>query len=149
MKPTTTWILIADGARARIVVNKGPGKGVVQLEGADFRTEHPPSGDMMTDRPGRSFASVGDTRHAMEQASDPHRAAKQAFAEEVADYLHRQVMKKRFDRLIVLAPPQALGDLRAALSEPVRALVTAELAKDLTPVPNEDLPKHLGDVLAV
>src|SRR5262249_34094570 len=28
MKPTRTWILIADGARARILRNDGPGKGV-------------------------------------------------------------------------------------------------------------------------
>lgn len=85
----------------------------------------------------------------MEPTSDAHRLAKQAFAKEVAGFLERQAQKKKFDRLIILAPPQALGDLRVALSDPVRALVTAELAKDLTPLPNEDLAKHLSDVLAV
>jgi len=149
MKPVKTWILVADGARARIVVNEGPGKGVKQLEGADFRAEHPSSGDVMADRPGRSFESSGSGRHAMEPTSDAHRLAKQAFVKEIAGFLQRQAQKKSFDRLIILAPPQALGDLRAALSDAVRTLVTAELAKDLTPVPNEDLAKHLSDVLAV
>ena len=31
MKPTRTWILIADGARARILENLGPGKGVHEV----------------------------------------------------------------------------------------------------------------------
>lgn len=149
MKPVKTWILVADGARARIVVNEGPGKGVTQLDGADFRAEHPPSGEIMADRPGRSFESSGSGRHAMQPTSDPHRMAKQAFVKEIAGFLQHQAQKKNFDRLIILAPPQALGDLRSALPDAVRALVTAEQPKDLTPVPNEDLAKHLTDLLAV
>ena len=41
MKPTTTWILIADGARARLFANHGPGKGVEAVEGADVRCRPP------------------------------------------------------------------------------------------------------------
>ena len=149
MKPITTWILIADGARARIVVNNGPGKGVRQLEGADFRTDHPPSGEMLTDRPGRTFDSAGSGRHAMEAHGDPHRAAKQSFAAMLAEFLDDQLHDKRFDRLVVVAPAQPLGDLRAAFSEQVRTLTTAELVKDLTHVTTGDLPEHLSEVLAV
>lgn len=149
MKPKTTWILIADGARARIVVNEGPGKGVRQVEGADFRTDHPPSGEMTTDRPGRSFDSAGSGRHAMEPPSDPHRTAKQDFVTRLAGYLDDQLSEAKFARLIVVAPPQTLGDLRGALSRQVHSLISAELAKDLTHIPTKDLPVHLEEVLAV
>jgi protein required for attachment to host cells len=42
-----------------------------------------------------------------------------------------------------------LGDLRSALSDHVRAAVYAELDKDLTKTPLNELPKHLGAVMAV
>ena len=149
MKPKITWILIADGARARIVANDGPNKGVRQVEGADFRTDHSASGELTSDRPGRTFDSAGSARHAMEPGSDPHRQAKRAFADTVASFLHDQAMDKSFDRLIVVAPAKSLGDLRAAMTDPVRALIYAEKTKDLTQIPNDELAKHLSDVLAV
>ena len=42
MKPTTTWILIADGAHARLFANHGPGKGIEALEAinGDHRPDH-------------------------------------------------------------------------------------------------------------
>ncbi|MGI9414753.1 MAG: host attachment protein [Hyphomicrobiales bacterium] len=149
MKPVKTWILVADGARARVVLNAGPGKGVEEIEGLDFRSEHPQSGDIMADREGRAFDSQGSGRHAMERPSDPHRNAKKAFAERLAAMLDKHAARDRFNRLVIVAPPQALGDLRAALSRGVRDRVSAELAKDLTHLRNEDLPLHLAEVLAI
>ena len=149
MKPVRTWIVIADGARARVLVNKGVGKGVAPVEGAVFEVEHPPSGELTTDRPGRSFDSVGGGRHAMEPSSDPRRRAKKAFLRELAAFLHKQAEAKAYDRLVILAPPQALGDLRGEISDQVQALVIAEEARDLAPVPNDEIPKHLEGVLAI
>ena len=48
---------------------------------------------------------------------------------------------------MIVAAPSALGDLRAALSDQVRAKVTGELAKDLTKTPDGDVAEHLRDVL--
>ena len=49
----------------------------------------------------------------------------------------------------LVAPPKMLGDLRAELTEAVRAVLYAELDKDLTKTPVKELPGHLGAVLAV
>lgn len=54
-----------------------------------------------------------------------------------------------YDRLVLVAPSSALGDLREALSDSVRSLVRAELDKDLTKTPIAELPEHLDAVLAV
>jgi hypothetical protein len=35
MKPTRTWVLIADGARARILENDGPNHGLTAIEGSN------------------------------------------------------------------------------------------------------------------
>jgi protein required for attachment to host cells len=149
MKPTITWILIADGARARIFVNNGPGKGVAALEGAEFSADHRPDREIMSDKPGRTFESAGTMRHAIEPRQDPHRELKRSFAERLAGMLDQKLATKEFDRVVLVAPPVTLGDLRSALSAPVRAAVYAELDKDLTKTPAAELPKHLGEVMAV
>jgi protein required for attachment to host cells len=149
MKPTTTWILIADGARARIFANLGPGKGIEAVDGGTFEGDHRPDREIMSDKPGRSFESVGDTRHAYESHHDPHRELKRTFSHELAALLDEKLAAKAYDRVVLVAPPATLGDLRSALSEPVRAVVYAELDKDLTKTPAAELPKHLGAVLAV
>lgn len=58
MKRTRTWILVADGGSARFVrqIRADPLTGV-RLEDLQFSHEHKRLGQIMSDRPGRSFAS--------------------------------------------------------------------------------------------
>lgn len=149
MKPTTTWILIADGARARIFANLGPGKGIAPVEGGVLKSDHAPSRELASDRPGRTFESADVTRHAIDPAQDPHRELKRAFAVRLATFIEEHLAENAFDRLVLVAPPVTLGDLRAALSNPVKQRVSAELDNDLTNTPVEELPKHLATVMAV
>ena len=147
MKATRTWILIADGARARILQNDGPGKGLHALAGGVFRGEHASTHAIMSDRTGRTFSSTGPARSAIEAHSDPHRELKRSFAHRLAEALADGWRKRAYDRLIIVAAPSALGDLRATLSPEVRAKVTAEVAKDLTKTPDTAVAEHLKDVL--
>lgn len=147
MKPTTTWIVIADGARARVMQNDGPGKGVVAVQDMVFEGDHSASFDIMADRPGRAFDSVGHARHAMDPSSDPHDQLKAQFVKQIASALERRV--DAYNRLILVAPPQALGLLRKSLSALVARKVTGELGKDLTHLPNAELSPHLGNLLAL
>ena len=148
MKPTTTWILIADGARGRLFANRGPGKGLEPRDeslDADHRSTH----EIVDDRLGRTFESAGTARHAISAHHDPHRELKRHFAVKLAQMLDRRRMEHAYDRLVLVAPPAVLGDLREALPDPVRSLVRAELDKDLTKTPVAELPGHLSAVLAV
>jgi protein required for attachment to host cells len=148
MKPTRTWVLIADGARARILQSDGPGKGLHAVEGCVFHGDHAATHEIMSDREGRSHSSVGPGRSAIEAHSDPHRELKKRFAQQLADVLSSRLREKAYDRLVIVAAPSALGDLRTALPEQVRARVTAEVAKDLTKTPDPEVAGHLKDVLA-
>jgi protein required for attachment to host cells len=149
MKPTTTWILIADGARARIFANLGPGKGIAPVEGGVLKGDHAPSRDLASDRPGRTFESADVMRHAIDPAQDPHRELKRAFAGRIASLIEERLAENAFDRLVLVAPPVTLGDLRSALSKSVKERVSAELDNDLTNTPIEELPKHLAAILTV
>lgn len=149
MKPTITWILIADGARARVLTNNGPGKGVQEVAGMVFTQTPLKSGDIMADRPGRSHASVGKGRSAMQPATDPVDKREADFVNNLANVLDAKLREKSFDRLIIAAAPQALGTLRNAISPQLSEKVAHEVAKDLTHIPNTEIGKHFEDVLAV
>jgi protein required for attachment to host cells len=147
--PNTTWVLIADGARARLLAQAKPFAPLEPaLEQEEFTGSMAQSKEIGSDRPGRSFDSSGlGGRHAMVPPTDPQRYAKFAFARELAERLEEAVHEGRFARLILVAAPRTLGDLRELLPGAVKAKVVAEIDKDLTHVPLRDLPKHLASVL--
>lgn len=150
MKKTVTYILVADGARARLYANLGVGKGLQPVSGATHRADlHHHDRDIFTDKPGRIFNGVGSGRSAVEPQTEWHRFEKHKFAREMAKVLDAAAATKSFDRLILVAPPATLGDLRMELSDSTRKMVTAELPKDLTRHAEQELPQHLDRVLAI
>jgi protein required for attachment to host cells len=149
MKPTRTWILIANGAQAHILLNDGPGHGVKALNEFKFHSANLSNQEINADRPGRSFDSTGEARHAMEPATDPRRHEAREFAAMLVDVLSKQHENKAYDKLILVASPAALGDLRNKLPQTLKAIITGEIAKDLTHVPVHEIAPYLTDVLAV
>ena len=147
MKAAKTWVVIADGARARLVSAEGHGKALHVVEQCEFSADHRPNRELQDDKPSRVYESHGETRHGVEPKTDPHRELKRDFAHLVADELDDSLSLKKFDRLVVVAPPVTLGDLRNALSERVKASVIAEVAIDLTKVPNSEVPRHIEDLI--
>lgn len=138
----TTWVLVADGGRARVLQARGPDRGldlILEREASLHRTA-----ELGTDRPGRSYESATSARHA-HVTTDFHRAEERDFLRGMAATLEAERRGKRFDRLVVVAPPVALGELRKLLSGPVRSMLVGEIDKDLTKVALVDLPGHLRD----
>lgn len=146
MKAKRTYILIADGARARLLLSEGLAKPLQQVPDADFRQELPPDRELHSDKAYRVQESATAARHAIERP-DLHRREKQRFAQWLAEMLEAKRAAKDFDRLAIIAPPDTLADLRAALSEELRQLVIGEIAKDLTKVPNHEVRAHLENEL--
>jgi protein required for attachment to host cells len=138
------WVLVADGSRARILrKDEGNRKQLRTIEGMTFSHELPKTSEVVRDRLPRTFESVGDTRHGVATEVDPHREEKRKFAGELADALDAELVKKSFDRLVIVAPAQMLGDLRSALTPAVRARTATEVVLDLTKVPDAEIASHL------
>jgi protein required for attachment to host cells len=149
MRKTNTWILIADGARARFLENEGPGKGLAPAPLPPQEAKLDRDRDVYSDRPGRVQESVGGAHHAVARRVDWHRFEKEQFAGRLAKLLDEASGAHRFDKLVLVAPPRTLGDLRAALAPATRAKVSGELDRDLTQIPDHDLPSHLAGVVAL
>jgi protein required for attachment to host cells len=150
MKPTVTWIVIADGNRAKVFAHDGPGKGLRALKEMQFEQEPLKAQEIMADKPGRSFSSGGPgARSSMEYSSDPVAVRERRFVETLAEQLNARHQEGKFDRLVIAAAPAALGDIRPALSDGVRGTVIAEMPKDLTNVPTPKLAEHFDGLIAV
>jgi len=99
--------------------------------------------DLMSDRPGRSYESVGGARHAIEREDDPRHREAVRFARRIARRLDEARRKNEFEQLIVVAGPPFLGMMRQEMSRPTRERVVHEIRKDLVHSPMEALRKHL------
>lgn len=141
-----TWILVADAAQARMYTAEAPGAALRAIPGLEFHnpTVHGHSRDLGTDRPGRTHESVGGAHHGLEPRVDPHREAKRDFAKQTAHFLEQAARESRYDRLVVVAPPAMLGDLRDAMGRQTQQRLTGELAKDLTKETLGAIAQHLA-----
>ena len=143
MKPKVTWILIADGAQAK-VFEHAQGKRLRPIEDLQFEQAHLQAREIMADKPGRGNSPAGGS---MEYSSDPVAVRERRFVENVAEQLEKKHQEHAFERLIVAASPTALGNLRPAFSKALRETIVAELPKDLTNTPQAQLDAHFEEVL--
>jgi protein required for attachment to host cells len=115
--------------------------------------EHPSgrlkSGEIDSDRAGRSFDRAGYARHGLAQEETASERDEHMFALHLADVLDKNRMAGVFDMLVIIAGPKLLGKLRSALTEPTRKLVKAELDKDLIDPTEADLRSHLQGLARV
>ena len=148
MKSIRTYILIADGARAHLLLAEGRGKALTEVPGSDIRIDLKPDHELSAERPGRVHESANVSRHAIER-DDLHRREKERFAQSLAEGLDKRLANREYDRLVIAAAPETLGVIRSALSDKVRAVIMAEVAKDLTKVPNPQIRPHLGEDLPI
>ena len=109
MKLERTWIVIADGAHARVWQYSAGRPRLEAIRGMAFEIDLPRTHDIVGDRPGRSFESQGRTRHAKAGRSDPHRELKRRFARTLADALDAKLVDKQYEHLVLVAPPVTLG----------------------------------------
>lgn len=142
-----TWILVADGSRARVF--KLQGRALEPALPEDFAGPNVPSRDIVSDRPGRAFDSHGAHRHAMEPREDPKQGEERRFLEAVATAVEEQAKRDAFERLIVAADPRSLGVLRASYGAKTKERVKDEVAKDLSWMTPEAILDHLADKIVI
>ena len=144
-----TWILIADGSRARVLERTSAALPFSAVADLEFSTELPRTHDTGDERPGRAHESHGATRHAYEPRSDAHDTLKHKFIAATLDALAQRHAKSRVDRLAIVAPPELLGVIRQTLPEMLQKILVGDLAKDLTKIPDHEIARHLPEDLLI
>lgn len=86
--------------------------------------------DLETDRAGRG-SNAGGMRHGMDGERSTRRHLVESFARNVAMQIDEGRKRNEFEKLVIIAGPRMLGLIRDGLPVPCRALVVAEVDKDL------------------
>ncbi len=143
-----TWVAVLDGTQARFfALSKTEDKQVFKEVAKALSAERPRySRDERSDRPVRAFA-VGKARGAVEPRHDYNKLAKHQFTREIASALEAAYADLRYDRLVLVAPPRSLGELRELLSERLPACPVHEVPKNLTKLSVDALRKKLSGFL--
>src|SRR4030088_2190398 len=89
-----TLILVVDGQRALFLPKRGNAQRIDLVVERILEQDNPARGEQATDRPGRSNASPGVARGAMEEV-DRHHLGKERFAIEVAEARYRRAHANR------------------------------------------------------
>jgi protein required for attachment to host cells len=140
--PHDALVFVGDGKKALVLRNEGDAELLNLKTERVFTDVNPPTHEQGTDRPGRSFSSVGSGRSSVAQ-TDWHKLEEHRFADQVAAALERIVRERGVKAIVVVAPPRALADLRKAFHPDVKKKIIAEIDKDLTKHPIDQIEKHL------
>jgi len=140
MIPHGGYVVVGDGHKALVLRNEGhPLNLDLQVQQVFEAPPNPPTHEQGTDTPPR--VRLGDRRSAIEQ-TDWHEMAERRFTEEVARALDRL---DPISALVLVAPPRTLAEFRHVLSDRLRRAVVAEVDKDLTKHPVEEIGRRLVD----
>lgn len=139
----TCWVTITDGAGYRIFSCTRPGASMTLLEQRAFPDAKKTSKELGSDRPGRYRSGPGGAHHAFENRIDWHVQAEREAARELAQLLNQRRRDKRFDELVLIAPPRALGDMRSFLNAKLFGSKITEIDKDLTHLTKIEIEEYL------
>jgi len=139
--------MIADRSGARLFERSGRGTGLKLVKDIPHPQGRLKNQDIDADKPGRSFDRFGYGRHAMSPEHEPTEHIAERFAKELAELLYDGGVKRQYAKLVLVAEPGFLGVLRAKLSPQIAGKVTASLDKDLTQVPERELPSYLTEII--
>ena len=136
MKPT--WVVVADGVCATIYTVP---RGMARLRQFAKLHHAPP----LTDH----HRGLPCTREAGASCRAPDSVEEQTrdFSGQLAAYLEDARRERRFDELILVAPPALLANLRECLAQAVRDAIIAEIAKDLVGARQESLQEQVLRVM--
>jgi protein required for attachment to host cells len=141
--PADTWVLVGDGRKALVFRNAGDAE-IPNLKTIDVFKQNRPShtADIGTDKPGRTNPRTTTGHSAYEQA-DWHEIEELRFADRMAEVLTEREQAHAFKKLVIVAPPKTLAELRRALPDNVKRHIIAEVDKDLTKHPVYEIERLL------
>lgn len=137
-----TWVLVADGEKALFLVNEGDEDYPVLRVRHEELQDNPPNRELAANRPGRQKESTSAARSAYED-TDWHQLNKERFADHLAEMLYERAHRGRFDRIVLVAPPKILAELREKMHKEVADRVVGEVPKTLTNHPLDEIEKIL------
>jgi protein required for attachment to host cells len=144
----TAWILVGDVAGARLFSAEVREDAWSPVESF----EHPAGSELSREisddgPPGRAQQSTGPgARHtAFERRTSPKEAEAERFAQQLATFLEHAIAQRRYDYLVLVAPPHFLGLVKNSLGKQAAGHLRSTIDKDLSALDAKELRERLVD----
>lgn len=147
-KSNDIWILTADRRRARIFSAEKPHSQEITEIRSFFQPDSAfQERELVEPKPGRFADRGGAGRHGMDSRTSEREKSTTRFAKDLVGQLEKAHHKGKFSKLVLVAAPDILGEIRGQLSNHLKQDVTYELGKELTMLRPDELRSHLPKAL--
>lgn len=141
------WVVVANSTVARIFKAETVHQ-LKELETLIHPESRQTSGELTSDRPGRTFESAHTgTRHAMEPKHNPQEIEFNIFAKHLSKHLDSACLNGRYKKLYLAANPAFLGLLRQHLNAKTMRLIETQVDKDITQLTPNEITKHFNIII--
>jgi protein required for attachment to host cells len=140
----TAWVVVADAKSARVLEREHPGAEWVPLPVETLATRAPARAMR---RPGYHFAGPWDSGFGARPAGDVLEVSRSGFARQLCDRLESAALAGRYGRLMLVAPPGLLGDLREEMGDATCFRLRGTLDRNLIDASVEEVVQHLPELL--
>jgi protein required for attachment to host cells len=138
-----TWVVVADTSEAIIYRRNKRHSALERVDSLRDPTASLHQRDLVTDKQGRAFDRSGRGRHTIDADFDPRDEAHHRFAKRIAERIDAGRQVGAFTRLVLIAPPAMLAQLRDHLSHETASLLVQSSAKRLTGRSAEVIMEHI------
>lgn len=137
--PATRWYVVANRTDA-IIYRDGENKKFQPVEHLLNPEGNRKERDLDSDRPGKSNSNAPHTayKHPMVSEHQRHDETVRKFSNRISRTLDSARSQGQFDELVLVAEPHFLGQLKSALSEPLKKCVVHQLPREYM-----DTDRHL------
>lgn len=138
-----TWILIANGERARCFERQPVDHSLSELTDFVF-----PRASLAADD-GKGHGRTGHAGTQFEPRTEAQDKSRGSFARQLADYLNDAIATKRCSSLVLIANSPMLGEIKPLLSLDASHALKRSVASDLTHFTGIELKKSVDHALAL
>lgn len=145
-----TWVIVADSVRARFFTlgfDADRGRTLEEFDVIVSPEGRLSEGELTADRGGRTFDSRGRGRHKMEPVHSAKDHVAEMFAKRLAEHIDDARIAGFVDKLVLIAAPKFLGQLRSSLCDKAGELVVHSIDKEMTIAEPDEIARHLPQII--
>jgi protein required for attachment to host cells len=140
---TTLYILVADSSQAKLFRAEKPLKTLEIIFEKDHIQGRQKRSDIDSDRAGvRNSSTKGS--HSFAGDKDSHKHEEEMFAKSLCNMLESEYKHRKYDGLILVAPPHFLGFIRQHLSKDCMSVLVKSINKNLVKQTETELIAQLA-----
>ena len=133
-----TWVVVAESSRAKIFELEKRNSPLKELEGLAHTPARIHQQQLTSDLPGRTPGN-----HKLTSQSNTKDNESNAFARTIGHHLDSARNKGKFNRLIIMSPPNFLGKLRKHIGSETNKRIISEVSKNLVKHTTSDIQAHI------